>query len=535
MNQVLPSTRHSWAVVLVVAIGLSVSGCKDSASVSEDVQVPLASLTVTPAETFQPAFSSNTTSYQADASKATTSVAVTASPSDSTTTMTINGIPTGAGQERTVSLGPPGSTTPISIVLSTPTGTETTYTVTVIRLLSSDNNLKTLTVTSGSLDPAFTANRLIYTVDVVSNVPSITVAASKSDPDAVMQIGSVSIPPGTVSGQANVQLGDPGTSTPVSIDVTAPNGNKKTYTITVNRAALSSDNNLRTLTVDSGALEPKFAAKTLAYTVDVASKISEVTISARKSDPDALMQMGSVSIPAGTASGQANFELGAPGTPTPVSIDVTAPNGNKKTYTITVNRLLSSDNNLKALTVTPGPLSPAFASNQLAYTLNVATDVTQVIVTATKSDQDAVISGDVPNEGQATIPLDGPGTSKTISINVAAPNGNIKTYVITVTRAAPSSDNNLSALTVTGGPLTPAFDPDIVTYTVDVAANEPNVTVSATKSDPDAVISGNVPNEGTATIPLDGPGTSKTISIIVTAANGTPKTYTITVTSGFIR
>ena len=534
MNQVLPSTGQCWAAVLVIAIGLGASGCKDSVSVSEDVQVPLASLTVTP-NPIQPAFSSNTTSYRVEAPTATTSVAVTASPSDSTTTMTINGIPTSTGQERTVPLGVPGSTTTISIVLSSTTGTETAYTVTVIRLLSSDNNLKTLTVTSGSLDPGFTTNRLTYAVDVTSNISGVTVSATKSDPNAVIQMGAVSFPAGTVSGQSNFQLGDPGTSTPVSIDVIAPNGDKKTYTITVNRAALSSDNNLRTLTVGSGPLDPKFAAKTLAYTVDVASKVSEVTVSTRKSDPDAVIQMGAVSIPAGTASGQANFELGAPGTSTPVSIDVTAPNGNKKTYTITVNRLLSSDNNLKALTVTPGPLSPAFASNQLPYTLNVATDVSQVTVTATKSDPDAVISGNVPNEGEATIPLDGPGTSKTISIIVTAPNGNIKTYIITVNRAAPSSDNNLSALTITGGPLTPAFTSDGVTYTVDVAATEPSVTVAATKSDPNAVISGNVPNEGTATIPLDGPGTSKTISIIVTAANGSSKTYSITVNSGFIR
>ena len=534
MNQVLPSTGQCWATVLILAIGLSAFGCKDSVSVSEDVQVPLSSLTVTPSP-IQPAFSSNTTSYTVEAPTATTSVAVTASPRDSTTTMTINGTPTGAGQERTVPLGAPGSTITISIVLSSATGTETAYTVTVIRLLSSDNNLKTLTVTSGSLDPAFTPARLTYAVDVASNVSEVTVSASKSDPGAVIQMGSVSFPAGTVSGQANFQLRDPGTSTPLPIDVIAPNGDKKTYTITVNRAALSSDNNLRTLTVDSGALSPKFAAKTLAYTVEVASKISEVTVSAKKSDPDAVIQMGAVSIPAGTVSGQANFELGAAGTSTSISIDVTAPNGNKKTYTITVNRLLSSDNNLKALTVTPGPLDPTFVSNQQDYTLNVATDITQVTVTATKSDPDAIISGNVPNEGVATIPLDGPGTSKAISINVAAPNGNIKTYVITVNRAAPSSDNNLSALTITGGSLTPAFTSDGVTYTVDVAATEASVTVAATKSDPNAVISGNVPNEGTATIPLDGPGTSKTISIIVTAANGTPKTYTITVINGISR
>jgi glycerol kinase len=123
-----------------------------------------------------------------------------------------------------------------------------------------------------------------------------------------------------------------------------------------------------------------------------------------------------------------------------VAITVTAPNENSKTYNITVNRL-SSDDNLSALTVTPGSLLPAFASSNLDYTVNVPTDITEVTVTATKSDPNAVLSGSIADPGagqatgQATIPLGGPGTATPVAITVTAPNENSKTYSITVDRA----------------------------------------------------------------------------------------------------
>ena len=528
-------TGQWFVAVLFLAIGLSTYGCSDSVSVLENVEVPLSSLTVTPGS-LRPAFFSNTTSYTVNAPTSADSVTVTATPKDSTTTMTINGIPTATGQGRSVLLGPPGSITSITIVLESLNGTESTYTVNVTRLLSSDNNLSALDVTPGNLNPPFDPDIEDYTANVGVLVDSVTVSATKSDPNASMRIGSVTVPPGTASGQATISLGAPGTPTPVSIEVTAPNGSKKSYAITVNR--LSDDNNLSALTVTPGALSPAFASNTLNYTADVGTGVTAVTVVATKSNPNAVLS-GSIADPgAGQATGQATIPLGGPGTATPVTITVTAPNGNSKTYNITVNRAASSDNNLSALTVTSGALSPPFASNTLDYIVNVATDVTEVTVTATKSDPNAVLSGSIADPGagqatgQATIPLGGPGTATPVSITVTAPSGAFKTYSITVNRL--SSDNNLSALTVTPGSLFPDFASSTTTYTVDVPFSVDSVTVSATKADPNAVMSGDVTAgtgvaTGEATFSLV-PLFPRTVSITVTATNGESKTYAITIT-----
>lgn len=527
------------AIAFLLAIGLSSGGCKDSASVSEDVALPLASLVVTPG-TLQPAFFSNTTSYIVNAPTSATSVTVTATPRDSTVEVTINGVVTAAGQGRSISLGAPGSTTTIIIDLfSLTTAAETTYTINVTRLLSSDDNLSALSVTPGSLVPAFASSTLDYTVNVATNVTSVTVSATKSDPNAVMS-GSLTAGAGLATGQATIPLGGPGTATPVTITVTAPNGNTKTYIITVNR--LSDDDNLSALTVTPGALSPAFASNILNYTVDVAIDVTDVTVTATKSDPNAVLS-GSIADPgAGQATGQATISLGGPGTATPISITVTSPNGNSKTYTITVNRAASGNNNLSALTVKVDASSPNlitnFSPNTLAYTVDVATGVASVIVTATLQDTNATM--EISNQGTSSgqdrdISLGAPGSSTNVDILVTAPNGNQKTYTITINRAA-SSDSTLSDLTVASDTapldLTPAFNPNQLTYTVDAAATD-NVIVSATKADPNAVMSvlGSViAAAGTPTgqVTIFPPETSVEITVIAQDQLSTTM-YTITV------
>lgn len=432
MKHLLTFTGSCWAVVLIAVMGLSAYGCSDSVSVSEDVEVPLSSLTITPGS-LRPAFSSNTTTYTVNAPTSSSSVTVKAVPKDSTTTMTINGVITTAGQERSVPLGPPGSMTTISIALESHNGTGTTYTITVTRLLSSDNNLSALDVTPGDLDPPFDSNTLTYTVNVGLLTDSVTVSATKSDPTAMMLLGSSAVPPGTASGQATFTLGGPGTTTPVKIIVTAPNKTSKTYTINVVRAA-SSDNNLSALTVTPGALSPAFASSQEIYTVDVATEVISVNVVATKSDPNAVI---SGSLP---NAGQATIQLNGPGTGTPVSITVTAPNGSSKTYNITINRAApASDNNLSALTVTGFPLVPDFSQSTTVYSVQVPFSINSVIVTATKSDANAVMSGDVTAgtgiaTGQNTITLNFL-LPTTVSITITAPNGVSKQYSIVITQS----------------------------------------------------------------------------------------------------
>jgi hypothetical protein len=246
---------------------------------------------------------------------------------------------------------------------------------------------------------------------------------------------------------------------------------------------------LTNLAVSGLSLQPRFTSETTTYGVDLPSNISEVTVSATKSDPNDVLS-GAVTAPAGQATGQTTVSSPGPGSSKDVSLTVTSSDGRSKIYTVTLRAItLGGDNTLKSLTISPGILSPAFSAGIFDYTLGVDTSVDTVTVSATKSDPNAVISGDVPNEGQATLKLDGPGTTKVVSIVVTAPNGTSKTYSITIERATPSSDNRLSNLTVSPGFLEPDFASGTLDYRTNITNDVDSVIVSATKSDPNAVLS----------------------------------------------
>ncbi len=87
-----------------------------------------------------------------------------------------------------------------------------------------------------------------------------------------------------------------------------------------------------------------------------------------------------------------------------------------------------------------------------------------------------------------------------------------------------SSNADLSALTVSSGTLVPQFDPAITSYALSVANDVESVTVTGTKADTNASVSGPVVLSNLKE------GEAKTASIIVTAQNGTTKTYTVKAT-----
>ncbi|OQW34916.1 MAG: hypothetical protein A4E19_17060 [Nitrospira sp. SG-bin1] len=386
--------------------------------------------------------------------------------------------------------------------------------------------LANLTVTSGStaasLQPSFNPATTSYTVDLSSNTGSVTVAAQPA-------VAGDSV---TINGEATtsrtIQLGDPGTTTPVNIVVSESGTNSRTYTVLVTKASLTGNNSLRSLSISPGTLDPGFQTNTLNYEVSVGSSVGTVRVTPTLDDSAATMTVNGQ--PA--ASGQAQtVPLQGPGLSTIVTVAVTAQNGSQKPYTLVVSRAaLGGNNNLQRLTVSPGRLNPSFSSGRTSYTVSVGGRVSSITVTAAPEDRGASMTINEQATDSRSIPLpEGPSNTE-IQVIVTAPNGAQKPYFITVNRPALPADNDLSALTVTPGALVPAFDSDQLTYTAEVATDIGSVTLSATKSDPNAVLSGDVPNQGQATIPLDGPGTSKTVSIRVAAQNGEVKTYTVVVT-----
>ena len=520
-----------WTVLFLLFTTLSLNACSDANNVTgPPPPVPLSpdaklsSLTINTGP-LDPAFSSDIANYAVDVATSVNSVTVTARPQNADASMTVNGQTTASGQARTINLRGAGLSTPIPIVVTAVNGSQNTYIVTVRRAApGGNNNLQNLTVSPGPLTPAFAASTTSYSVSVASTVSSVTVTATLQDTNASMTVNGQ----GTSSRQARtISLNGPGSSTLITIEVTAPNGSQKTYLVTVNRTALGGNNNLQSLTVSLGPLTPAFTASTTSYSVDVATSVTSVTVTARAQDAGATVSIN------GQPTTSRSVSLGAAGSSTPISIEVTAPNGSQKTYIVTVNRAaLGGNNNLQNLTVSPGPLSPSFVASTTSYSVSVASTVSSVTLTATLQDTNAsmTVNGQGTNSGQArTITLNGPGSNTPIPIEVTAPNGSQKTYLVTVNRTALGGNNNLQNLTVSPGSLNPSFSASRLVYTVNVASTVDSVTVTAQPQDSGATVSIDGQPTTSRSVSLEAAGSSTEILIDVMAPNGNQKTYAVTV------
>lgn len=151
---------------------------------------------------------------------------------------------------------------------------------------------------------------------------------------------------------------------------------------------------------------------------------------------------------------------------------------------------------------------------------NSGTAMVSFMDESTASSQSKTITFKIIGAGTSSFNVIG--DSKVIDIDMQA--CSISKSSGSVTASAPasySSDNTLSSLQISPGVLSPAFSPDVTTYTTSVGADCASLTVSA------------VPNDSKATVSVSGkrmdPGFNTT-TITVTAENGSKRTYTIKTT-----
>ena len=440
----------------------------------------LKSLTVS-AGTLSPSFSPAQLSYTVSVPYSVTSITINAGANHSAATVSGD-----IGKALSLDVG----TKTFKITVKAQDGTEKTYTVAVTREKCTDNTLKSLTVNTGTLSPAFSSSVLNYNVNVPYTTSSITLAAAKSHVTA------------TVSGDGEKTLAV-GKNT-FTITVTAQNGEKKTYTVTVTRAAASNDNTLKSLTVSTGTLSPSFSSSQLSYTVSVPYNVTSITISAGANHN------------AATVSGDIGKALSlSVGTKT-FSITVKAQDGSTKTYTVTVTRQKCTDNTLKSLSVSGYKFTEDFNPSKTDYiTVNIPYITGTITINAVKNHDTATV------EGTGTKTLSAAG-GEVFEIKVTAQNGDVRIYRIKVVKSAPSNDNTLKSLTVNTGTLSPAFSSSVLNYNVNVPYTTTSITLTAVKNHAAATVSG----DGAKTLAVG----KNTFTITVTAQNNEKKTYTVIVT-----
>ena len=366
------------------------------------------------------------------------------------------------------------------------------------KLVFDDNYLEV--TSSTSLSPAFKINysknsQKIYGLaseDERTNLTSFNLIRINFK---AKQVGSI-----TVSiNQTEFSAGDN--------SILSSNNPSKTIKIT---PPPSSNANLSSLSVSNGSIN--FNKDTTNYSVKVGSDVTSINVSASAEDSGAKVS--------GTGSKSLNYGDNK------INVVVTAPSGDKKTYTITVTREdnRSKNNNLSSIKLSTGTLSPSFSSGRTTYNVSVPFEVSSINVTATAEDAKAKVSvsgGSSLKAGKVT----------NVTIKVTAENGSVKTYTVKVTRGKDpnaaeekNSNNNLASLNL-GQDITlnPKFNKNTTSYEVEVPYKIKNLEIEAIAED-----------EAFAKVDITGADNLQVgeneVKIVVTAEDGKTKEYIIKVT-----
>lgn len=187
-------------------------------------------------------------------------------------------------------------------------------------------------------------------------------------------------------------------------------------------------------------------------------------------------------------------------------------------YSINVSRPLSNDATLKSIEVNDA-ISPELTEDVYDY------DVGEVPFSVSELDVSAT-----PNDSNAKVEISGKGLSvgkNTVKITVTAETGDTKEYTLTVTRQqdpnyVPSSNANLSEITLSTGVISPHVSDEMSEYIVYVPFETQTISISGSAQDEKATGVTSVTDQEIAV-------GENVFELICTAEDGTEKIYTVTV------
>lgn len=307
------------------------------------------------------------------------------------------------------------------------------YAITIIRKdaaykPSNDPSLKMLnaSVVNGSLITDFTPERTNYTGSVLNSVEQITLTAEPVNPYA------------TVSGTGvkNLNVGE---NIFVVTGIAEDGTTKKDYTVTITRQTTthtaSNNASLQMLSINQGTLSPAFASSVYSYVANVSGAVSEINIMATPAQTGALI----------SGAGLKPLRIGV----NLFTITVTAEDGiSKKNYTLTINRAMPSEAQLKGISVSNTDIDCSNGSS-FSYLADCGVATADIRVEANEGTS-ILINGQAQNACTVAIPESGFG-----QVNITLISGDqlqTKHYELILMRPLPAGVislrwNNILALT----------------------------------------------------------------------------------------
>jgi hypothetical protein len=412
------------------------------------------------------------------------------------------------------------------------------YQFITLRLLPSEAALSNLTVSAGTLMPAFQPDMLHYTDTLENAQDTITIVPTARDIRAVVTVNGDTVASASKKKISNLQIG-PNTLT---IIVFAADGKtQRQYAIALYRKS-NSNTLLSLLEVSAGQVKPAFSETVFEYRDTIAYTTDSIAVKARAKNQDCKLYFNENSLKPDTFSAKVYLPAARLCT---LNVKVRLPDGSQETvYRILSYRMGNPESKLTRLEGAPNDsltLQPAFKDTVYQYYDTVPNHRESVSIIAEPKDRNAIvtINGDTVNNQFTTdvISLKRGGLT-TITVKVYAQDGiHSSIYTIRLLREA-NFDAFLGSLKVSHGTLQPSFSFDNYIYDLEVSDTVQGMYCTPTARDSNATIrisatslTATTVKSGTQSpaIPLAA-GTLDTIRITVIAENGiTQKPYKIAV------
>ena len=386
--------------------------------------------------------------------------------------------------------------------------------------------LSSLTISNGTLSPAFDSLKTSYTATATSAFITVTPVVSYAT--ATITVNGTAVLSGNTSAQIPL---NPGVNT-VNIVVTSADGTAtKTYTITITKAASGYAMLSMALSTGSDLTYVSSSNQVNYYSASVTPGTVSLTLTPTASDPGATITVNGSPVASGTAS----QSIAINANPTIITAVLTAADGvTKRTYAVSVYKNGSSDVSLQMTLSSGSTLTYVSGANHEAYfyaSVSPGTASLTLAPTATDPNATIVVDGLPVTSGTASQSIALNTNPTIITVQVTAEDGvTQRTYALSVYKNG-SSNAILSGLTLsTGSDLTfVSTSNQVNTYSASVTPGANALTVSPTASDPGATITvnGSPVVSGSASQLIAINANPTVIPVEVTAADGITKRTTL--------
>lgn len=332
---------------------------------------------------------------------------------------------------------------------------------------SSDAALSALTMSAGTLSPAFASGTTDYTASVAHSTTAVNITPTVNQANASVKINGSAAANGTPA-TVNLNVG----ANTLTIVVTAQdNTTTKTYIITITRAAATD----ASITPAAAAFD-KYTGAAGYADVTVAKSDSDYTLNSINNNGDALTLNEDYTVDNDNVTIKKEYLTALAAGTVVLTFDYSGGTDPELTITITDSTpaAVSSDATLSALTISPGTLSPTFAPGTTGYTANVAHGTASVNLTATVNQADASvkINGSTAASGTPTTVDLNVGANTITIVATAQDESTTETYTLTIIRKAASSTGG------GGGGSSPAY----YSVSFDTETEHGDVTFDKTRS-----------------------------------------------------